>query len=390
MNTKINYKASLPYFICITTYMFAAIVNIQVVEQVLVFKEIPAGLLDQVYHYDILGYLIGSLMLLFFSNYFHLQKIIIFNLLIYALSVYNVGFSTFSELFQKIYPMIYSLTNSVIITSLLYYIFSDKRITHKYSIAFFLFSIFIAYFLAQIVLYYIFLGTDSPDLVLIRILVIVNIIPITIFLCSFLLSSCFHQLKTKPVNSLIVLKNIDLELLASFSIFYITMTVFYGYETYKFTDNLLMISVSNIRYYIFAGILLLAVFLSKFIFNYNPHKINIACITALLLMFSSISFWSNDILLSSISWFLIAIFLYLYFCSNLLIIAAKFTDFYLQLAIILYTLAGAVGYFCSYIAAENADVNDDRYNFLIPICLILGTTLLYYLYRYQRNQLEKW
>eukprot|EP00899_Mesostigma_viride_P016925 jgi/Mesvir1/25233/Mv20301-RA.1 len=27
------------------------------------------------------------------------------------------------------------------------------------------------------------------------------------------------------------------------------MTVFYGYETYKFTDNLLMISVSNIRYY---------------------------------------------------------------------------------------------------------------------------------------------
>ncbi len=390
MNTKINYKASIPYFICITTYMFAAIVNIQVVEQVLVFKEIPAGLLDQVYHYDILGYLIGSLMLLFFSNYFHLQKIIIFNLLIYALSVYNVGFSTFSELFQKIYPMIYSLTNSVIITSLLYYIFSDKRITHKYSIAFFLFSIFIAYFLAQIVLYYIFLGTDSPDLVLIRILVIVNIIPITIFLCSFLLSSCFHQLKTKPVNSLIVLKNIDLELLASFSIFYITMTVFYGYETYKFTDNLLMISVSSIRYYIFAGILLLAVFLSKFIFNYNPHKINIACITALLLMFSSISFWSNDILLSSISWFLITIFLYLYFCSNLLIIAAKFTDFYLQLAIILYTLAGAVGYFCSYIAAENADVNDDRYNFLIPICLILGTTLLYYLYRYQRNQLEKW
>ena len=124
-----------------------------------------------------------------------------------------------------------------------------------------------------------------------------------------------------------------------------------------------MISVSNIRYYIFAGILLLAVFLSKFIFNYNPHKINIACITALLLMFSSISFWSNDILLSSIAWFLIAIYLYLYFCSNLLIIAAKFTNFYLQLAIILYTLAGAVGYFCSYIAAENADVNDDRYNF---------------------------
>jgi len=370
--------------------MFAAIVNIQVVEQVLVFKEIPAGLLDKIYYYDILGYVIGGLTLFIFSNYFNLQKIIIFNLLIYAISVYNVGFSTFSELFQKIYPMVYSATNSVIITSLLYYIFNDKKISHKYSISFFLFSVFIAYFLAQIVLYYIFLGINSPDLVLIRILVIINIIPITIFLCSFLLNTCFHQTKTKLVNSLIVLKNIDLELLASFSIFYITMTVFYGYETYKFTDSLLMISVSSIRYYILAAILILAILLAKFIFDYNPHKTNLACITALLFMFCSIPFWSNDIWLSSISWLLIAIFLYLYFCSNLLIIAAKFTDFYLQLAIILYTLAGAVGYFCSYMAAENAESNDDRYNFLIPICLILATTLLYYLYRYKKNQLEKW
>ncbi|MCP5362552.1 MAG: hypothetical protein H6911_01110 [Rickettsiaceae bacterium] len=390
MNTKINYKASIPYFICITAYMFAAIVNIQVVEQVLVFKEIPAGLLDKIYYYDILGYVIGGLTLFIFSNYFNLQKIIIFNLLIYAISVYNVGFSTFSELFQKIYPMVYSATNSVIITSLLYYIFNDKKISHKYSISFFLFSVFIAYFLAQIVLYYIFLGINSPDLVLIRILVIINIIPITIFLCSFLLNTCFHQPKTKLVNSLIVLKNIDLELLASFSIFYIIMTVLYGYETYKFTDSLLMISVSSIRYYIFTAILLLAVFLSKFIFDHNPHKINLICITTLLLMFGSISFWSNNIFLSSISWFLIAISLYSYFCSTILIIAEKFTDFYLQLAIILYTLAGAIGYFCSYMAAENTDVNDDRYNFLFPICLILATTLLYYIYRYQKNQLAKW
>jgi len=390
MNTKINYKAPIPYFICITAYMFAAIVNIQVVEQVLVFKEIPAGLLDKIYYYDILGYVIGGLTLFIFSNYFNLQKIIIFNLLIYAISVYNVGFSTFSELFQKIYPMVYSATNSVIITSLLYYIFNDKKISHKYSISLFLFSVFIAYFLAQIVLYYIFLGINSPDLVLIRILVIINIIPITIFLCSFLLNTCFHQTRTKLVNSLIVLKNIDLELLASFSIFYIIMTVLYGYETYKFTDSLLMISVSSIRYYIFTAILLLAVFLSKFIFDHNPHKINLICITTLLLMFGSISLWSNNIFLSSISWFLIAISLYSYFCSTILIIAEKFTDFYLQLAIILYTLAGAIGYFCSYMAAENTDVNDDRYNFLFPICLILATTLLYYIYRYQKNQLAKW
>ncbi len=126
MNTKINYKAFIPYFICITTYICCN-------------REYPGsrtsfGLqgdsrwsFDKVYHYDILGYVIGGLTLFIFSNYFNLQKIIIFNLLIYALSIYNVGFSTFSELFQKIYPMIYSATNLVIITSLLYYIFNDKK-----------------------------------------------------------------------------------------------------------------------------------------------------------------------------------------------------------------------------------------------------------------------
>jgi hypothetical protein len=228
------------------------------------------------------------------------------------------------------------------------------------------------------------------DLSSVRKLVIVNIILIVNFLGAFIFHPCFHLLKNKTVNSLVVLKNMDLELLASFTIFYIIMTIFYDYEIYKFTETLLMISVSAIKYYILSMMFFVSIFASKFIFKYNMHKINMVCITILLFMLLSTPFWGDDIVSSSICWFIIATALYLYFCSNLLMLAAKFTHFYLQLAIILYALAGAVGYYCSYIIADNVDSADNEYNFLISICFVLAGLLTYYLYRYRKNNLGRW
>ena len=390
MNTKINYKAFIPYFICMIAYLFAAMVNIELVEQTLILKEASYSTLEKVHYYGILGYVASGLILFIFGNYFSFRKIVIFNLLIYTVSVFNLGFFEFSETFQKIYPMIYSGTNLVIITTLLCYMFDDKKIHKTYSLSFLLLNISIAYFLARLILSYISPEKGLVDLSSIRKLVIVNIIPIIIFLHVFILTPCFYSLKNKTVNSLIVLKNMDLELLASFTIFYTIMTIFYGYEIHKFTDTLLMISVSKIKYYILIIMLFVSIFASKFVFNYNMHKINILCIIILLFFLLSMPFWSTDMVYSSIYWFIIATTLYLYFYSNILMLVAKFTHFYLHLAIILYMLAGAIGYYCSYIIADNTENADDEYNFLISICLVLVGLLIYYLYRYKKNNLEKW
>ena len=62
MITKINYTTLIPYFICTTSYLFAAIINIEIVEQILVLNESSALVLDITYHYDLLGY--GSINIL--------------------------------------------------------------------------------------------------------------------------------------------------------------------------------------------------------------------------------------------------------------------------------------------------------------------------------------
>ncbi len=390
MNTKINYKALAPYFICMVTYLFAAIVNIEVVNEILVLKEASSSILDKVYHYDILGYVVAGLTLFIFGNYLGFRKIIIFNLLIYIASVFSAGFFEFSGIVQKIYPMIYSGTNLLIITTLLCYIFDSKKLDQAHFLSFFIFSFSIAYFLAHLVLYYKSSGITSINLTSIRELIIINIISAGVFLFAFILNPCFHIPKHKTVNSLIVLKNVDLELLVSFTIFYIIMTIFYSYETYQLTDTLLTISVSKTKYYIFILMFLASAFVPKFAFKYNLHKINILCITSLLFTLLSMPFWSTDIVLSTVFWFIIAAALYLLFCSNLLILAAKFTHFYLQLAIILYMLAGSIGYYCSYIVADNVESADDEYNFLTSICLVLVALLIYYLYRYKKSNLGKW
>ncbi len=390
MDTKINYKVLIPYFICTTTYLFAAIVNMQLVEQFLVFKEVSSGLLDKIYYYDILGYVIAGVILFIFGSYFDSQRIIIFNLLIYLISVYNIGFSEPSETFQKIYPMIYSGTNLMVTTVWFFYIFDNKKINSVYFFGFFISNIFVAYFLVQLVLSYQFFETNSIDQALIRGLVIVNIIPITIFLVTFIGSSCFHPLNNKTVNSLIILKNADLELLSSFTVFYVIMAIFYDYEIYEFTDSLLSISVSKIKYYILSIMAFVSIFASKFILKYNMHKINISCLAISLFTFLSMPFWSFNIVLSTMCWFVIAMALYLYFCSNLLILAAKFTHSYLRLAIMIYMLIGAIGYFSSYVIAKNMEEDDNEYNFLISICLIMANLLAYYLYRYKKNNLRKW
>jgi membrane protein DedA with SNARE-associated domain len=53
-------------------------------------------------------------------------------------------------------------------------------------------------------------------------------------------------------------------------------------------------------------------------------------------------------------------------------------------------LASSIGYYCSYVVANNVESGDDEYNFLISICLVLIALLIYYLYRYKKSNLGRW
>jgi hypothetical protein len=135
-------------------YLFSAIINITIVEQILVLNESSSSVSHEIYHYDLLGYSIAGLLLFIFSSYLNFRKIKIFSLLIYIICTFNIGFFEFSGIVQKIYPIIYSGTNLLIITTLLCYIFDNNQIKREYLLSFFLLSWSIAYFLAHLILSY--------------------------------------------------------------------------------------------------------------------------------------------------------------------------------------------------------------------------------------------
>jgi hypothetical protein len=364
--------------------------NYTIVEQILVLNEATTLILYKVNYYNILGYVVASLALFIFNSYANFERIVIFTLLAYVVSTFNIGFFEFSGIIQKIYPMIYSGSNLIIITSLLYYTFNNKNLNQEYLFCFSVLNCFIAYFLAHFILSYKSFEVILLNIVSIRELIIINIISVVIFLGAFISNHYFHSSKQKMTNISIVLRNIDLELLSSFSVFYIIMAIFYDYEIYEFTDTLLIITVSEIKYYIFISILFTSIISSKFFFQKNYHKVNILCIVILIFTFLVIPYWSSNLILSAFCWFIISMTLYLYFWLNLLILAQKFTDSNLQLGIILYMLSASVGYYCSYVIMSNIKSIDNEYNLVTTICSVLFFLLIYYFYRYKKYNLAKW
>ena len=390
MISKINYRMLIPYFICTTSCLFVAIMNSTIVEQILVLNEAPTLILYKVHYYNILGYVVASLALFICNSYANFERIVIFTLLAYIVSTFNIGFFEFSGIIQKIYPMIYSGSNLIIITSLLYYTFNNKNLNQEYLFCFSILNWFIAYFLAHFILSYKSFKVIVVDIFSIRELIIINLISIIIFFGSFVSNHYFHSSKQKITNSLIVLKNIDLELLSSFTVFYIIMAIFYDYEIYEFTDTLLTIIVSEIKYYIFISILFTSIISSKFVFQKNHHKVNILCIITLIFTFLLTPYWNSNLILSTFCWFIISMTLYLYFWSNLSILAQKFKDSHLQLGITLYMLSASIGYYCSYVIMSNIKSVNNEYNLVTTICSVLFFLLIYYFYRYKKYNLAKW
>ncbi len=391
MEIKNSYKPLILYFFCIITYSFAAIMNNKLLQQATILKELSYNIVENIYYHQLRGYFFAIFTLLVFRSYFKLWQIVIVSIILYVFSLFVVGFFDFPFHLARLYSVFYPGANLVIIISLFCHIISDIKIPKIDFLALFFISIFSAYLLVECFLKYDFYKIQMIDIQGIKNLMILNIIPIAIFLFIFTTN---YKSKESPQNKIVnvslIIKNIELELLSVFVIFYILMTIFFGYEVYALTESLLIISISEAKYYIFFAMLIPTIFMRNFISRYNSHLINILCIGMLLLMFISMSFWGKNIIVNSIFWFIIALLLYILFWSNLYILAEKFQPPYLDFAIIIYFLVASVGYYCGYV---NSDITEDTIGknaFLISICLILGVLFVYYLVSYKKNNFKNW
>lgn len=391
MKTEINYKAVIPYFICTVTYIFAAITSSELISQTLIFYETSYNDLEHIYYYDILGYAIAGVILMIISSYFSFKQIAIFSLCVHLTSLISLGFSRYDERLTEIDALIYSGTNLIVIAILLSYSFSDKKITKSLAMSSFFAGITIAYFLADLLLQLLVPNDEDTSPLALKTLAGFAICCILMFLFIFINNVNFKSsVKSKTSNILIILKNIELEMLSFFSMFYIIMTIFYDYEVYELTDSLLIMSVSMTKYYLFIVIFFIAIILQRIIIKYGSYKVNFICILGLLFTFLAMPFWGHNSFASYIFWPLIGILLYIFCYSNFIILAEKFEGSALRSAIILCSVSAAIGYYCGYITIDNTTEDLSETRFLISICLVKTSLLAYYFYAYKKYNLSKW
>ena len=391
MKTEINYKSLIPYFICTAVYMFSAIMNVQVINQTLIFEEAAAGDLDRIYNHDIIGYGAAGILLLIISTYFSFRRIVIFGVIVSLFSVYDLGFTKYEESITEIHAFMCSAMMLIIITILFAYIISDKKITTISGISTFFLGVMVADFSVELISATVLANQISITLQQIQTLVILNIIALIVFLVIFILNKNFaFSTKTKTANVTVIAKNTSVEMIYFFVNFYTIMIVFYNYESYELTDILLRISVSNTKYYMLLGIFILSIFLNRFINLHNLHKINLLSITVVLFMFLSMPFWGMNNFLGVICWFILGSAMYMIFYLTILILAEKFGGSNLKIAIVLCSFAATIGYYCGYLSAYNVEEEVSETAFLGLICLSLMGLLAYYFYVYKKNNLKNW
>ena len=91
-------SAFLTYFLCIFTYFVAIFLNIGFIDEYLQGEAISFTEYDNIELFKLYGYIAATVILLIFARFFSYRKIILCNLSIYWLSIFNITFLDLNSL----------------------------------------------------------------------------------------------------------------------------------------------------------------------------------------------------------------------------------------------------------------------------------------------------
>jgi hypothetical protein len=100
-------------------------------------------------------------------------------------------------------------------------------------------------------------------------------------------------------------------------------------------------------------------------------------------------YWAEHKILGLIGWFVFGLLISIIAVGNLLVITKKFDEINLVLSISLYLLGCCSGYYCGYITIDTAEDTLGENGFLISICFVLFSLLIYYVYLFRKYRLSQ-
>lgn len=388
MFKKNRFLGVLVYSLCAVSFYSYIIINAKILEEFFAQVSLAFVDLDNIEFFKALGYIIASAIVVLFTLTFSFYNTILIALPLNFLCCFVIVLLGVNSIIMVPAIITYSVTSLIMLLLFIGKMFELRKEKGLDLIILILTEILIAY----IIIVYLNLFSIDYDLYGVEVIYTfkANIIPLLIFggIISF-----FKGYKTKynyeGYNFNIVVKNMELEFLGAFVVFFILMSFKSGYEVFSFSNNMYFISSELIGFIDFSTIVLLII-LFKFRLNkHNIHKANIISLISLILLFLLLPIIGQYVLPLVISLILIGVAIGLLFIGNIFILTEKFSGINFTSALAIYALASSIGYYCGYITINVSEKTLGPNGFLISICFVLTNLLIYHLYLFRKLKLYR-
>ncbi len=116
---------------------------------------------------------------------------------------------------------------------------------------------------------------------------------------------------------------------------------------------------------------------------------NISSIGLSFTLFVIMPFWAEYKILGLAGWLALGLLYSIVFVTNILGITKKFDEVNLVTAFSLYLFGCCAGYYCGYITIDTSEDTLGENGFLISVCFVLFSLLIYYVYLFRKYKLSQ-
>jgi len=388
MAQKNTIKSFFPYILGLMAYFVMVFINGLAIGEYIEIKNISFTDRDNIEFLKVIGYIIASVALLVLIRFVGLLKLIASALILHFISVFSIIFMDVGHKVMLLYFVIYSSSSLTVMMLMLGYFLSEKKLDDNYSLSLYSCSILFSYVLIIELFEHIEfdIGLDiTPSK-----LFMFNLVPIVIFIYTILKYDVYTKnLSIKKYSFFGVMRNMQLESMVAFVVFYVVMVIMNGYELYALAKSFPILGEEFHGHIMLTAVAMAMIAAPSYISRLNKHKITMYSITLMIVLFTILPLWAEYEAVGDIFWFVLGVLTYTMLACSLMLLSEKFENINLFISLAVYAMIGSLGFYCGYITIEKVEVTLGNNGFVATICFVLFALLVYYVHLFRTLKLYR-
>ena len=376
------------YSLCAVSFYCCILINAKILEDFFAYEHLSFYDYDHIEFLKMLGYVLASAIIVLFTSILSFYRVVLIAMPLNFLCCFFIILFELDDAIMTLSLIVYGATSMMMVLLFIDKMFELRRSKKLNLVILLPAEMLISYI---IIVYFNLYNIDEvfEDLDMIYIFK-ANIIPLFVF-CLMVFS--FKRFRSKRDNEgynfNIVIRNMELESLMAFVVFFTLMSIRNGYEVFSLSHQMHSVSSETIRFICFSAIVIPVILFKFFLSKRNIYKTNITSLVCLILLFLLLSVLGQDSMFLIINLMFIGVSIMLFFIGNIFILSRKFEGINFTSALAIYALAASMGYYCGYITIDTSEETLGPNGFLISICFVLTSLLLYYLYLFKKLKLYR-